>query len=115
MDDDTNSVRDTIDSALALLYDWFKYLTSLSLLTLGGVLTISQSADNGEIKPAMLMVVLVFVIASGVSAFSGAAMIVGHRTNNQPLPTYIHHLSGAAAIALCIGVGAFTYIFAKVI
>jgi hypothetical protein len=102
------------DDALAALYDWFKHLTSLSLLTLGGVLTISQSAAADSIRPSMLLVVVIFVAGAGVLSFSGAATLVGVRSNNQPLPSYIHHISGIAAMALMIGVGAFTYIFVKV-
>ena len=34
-----------------LLYDFFKHMTSLSLVTLGGVLTISQIPDM-EIRPS---------------------------------------------------------------
>ncbi len=101
--------------AAAVLYDWFKHLTSLSLLTLGGVLSLSQSASAGEIKKSLLIIVLVFLISSGVLAFSGAGAVVGSRSTGTALPAYIHKLSGAAAMALSMGIGAFVYVFVQVL
>lgn len=113
VDDDPKPVGVAPDDQLVVLYDWFKYLTSLSLFTLGGVLSISQAAEPGQIKPAMFVVVLVFVSISGVLAFSGAGVIVGNRTNNQPLPDYTHKLSSISAMSLMVGVGAFIYVMVK--
>jgi hypothetical protein len=98
-------------SAHALLYDWFKHLTSLSLLTLGGVLSLSQVGGAGEIKRAVLITVLAFVAVSGVLAFSGADMVVKSRTQGTPLPRYIHTWRGIASVILSMGVGAFLYAF----
>jgi hypothetical protein len=71
----------------ALLYDWFKHLTSLSLLTLGGILGISQLVTQSGFKKHAIIVLLVAVGLSGVI--------------------------GAAAFGA--GVGAFLYIFTKAV
>ena len=51
-----------------LLYDWFKHLTSLSLLTLGGVLSLSQAGEIA-IDRNQLTIVLLFV-AAGLCAYA---------------------------------------------
>jgi hypothetical protein len=115
MIDEENTAEDHSVEAAAVLYDWFKHLTSLSLLTLGGVLSLIQGANDGEIKKSLLIVVLVFLISSGVLAFSGAGAVVGSRSTGTVLPSYIHKLSGAAAMALSMGIGAFVYVFVSVL
>lgn len=97
----------------ALLYDWFKYLTTMSLLTLGGVLTLSQSPDGADIKAPVLAAVLVVVAIAGVLAFSGADQIVRAKLANQPLPRQVHRLQRAAPLTLAMGVGGFLYLFAR--
>lgn len=98
------------DSGLAALYDWFKYLTSLSLLTLGGVLSLVQGADV-PIKKPLLIVVLAFVVVSGLCAFSGAAQVMKSRTQGTPLPPSIRITQAVIGFTLSGGLGAFIYIF----
>ena len=109
IEDDTPPGVD--DQGLALLYDWFKHMTTLSLLTIGGVLSLVQGDQGAGIKKPLLIVVLVFVGISGLLSFSGAAQVVGVRADGTPLPKHFKHVRGVAAMALSIGVGAFTYIF----
>jgi hypothetical protein len=96
-----------------ILYDWYKHLTSLSVLTLGGVLSLSQLPDAGEIKKPILIGVLVALAAAGVCSFSGAEQIVRARTSNLPLPRSALQLQKLATITFSAGVGAFLYIFVK--
>ena len=98
----------------ALLYDWFKHLTSLSLLTLGGILSLSQ-IGHAEIKKHTLIGVLVAVAISGVIGFSCADQIVQARTTGTPLPKHIHTARKIAAALLSMGVGAFLYIFINMV
>jgi hypothetical protein len=97
----------------ALLYDWFKHLTSLSLLTLGGVLSLSQVADAQDIKKPILTGVLIALAAAGVLSFSAADQMVRARANGSPLPKQVLILQKAASALLSMGVGAFLYIFVK--
>lgn len=95
----------------AILYDWFKHLTSLSLLTIGGVLGLSQIAGGEGIKKALLVTVLLFVLITGVLSFSAAGEVVKSRSAGVPLPGYIHRIRTTASVAPSVGVGAFTYVF----
>jgi ABC-type xylose transport system permease subunit len=97
----------------ALLYDWFKHLTSLSLLTLGGVLSLSQVVDSAEIKKPILAGVLVAVALAGVLAFSGAEQIVRAKTRSTPVPNQVLILQKVAPVILSMAVGAFLYIFLR--
>ena len=99
----------------AVLYDWFKHLTSLSLLTLGGVLSLSQSDAAADIKKATLVLVLFFLSLAGMASFSGAAMVVESRTKATPLSRWVKPVGGIAATSLSMGIGAFLFVFVKVI
>ena len=99
----------------ALLYDWFKHLTSLSLLTLGGILSISQLVVEGGFKKHTIMVLLIAVGLSGVIGFSGAESIVQARTSGTPLPKKLHVMRKIGTAAFGMGVGAFLYIFTKAV
>jgi hypothetical protein len=100
--------------AAAILYDWFKHLTSLSLLALGGVLSLSQGA-GGEIKKSLLIFALILLATSVIASFSGAAEVVKARTTGTPIATYTNILLGTSGICLSLGLGVFIYIFVKVI
>ena len=108
-DDDLPPPRDND----ALLYDWFKYLTTMSLLALGGVLSLSQVPDGEQIKMPVLMGVIVVIAMAGVLAFSGADQLVRARLANQPLPKQVHLLQRASPFVLAMGVGGFLYLFAR--
>jgi hypothetical protein len=99
----------------AMLYDWFKHLTSLSLLTLGGVLSLSQLPQAQDIKKPVLTGVLICVAAGGVLAFSGAEQIVRARAANLPVPKQVMILQKLAPAMLSMAVGAFLYIFTRAI
>ena len=94
-----------------LLYDFFKYLVSLSLLTLGGVLTVSQIADPEDVKRGMLLAVLVTVAASGISAFSGASELVRARYTGTPPRAGLNFHRIVAPALLALGVGMFLAMF----
>jgi hypothetical protein len=108
-----NDVRTGEQSAI--LYDWFKHLTSLSLLTLGGVLSLSQSDAAADIKKAMLVLVLVLLSTAGLASFSGAAMVVESRSKGVPLSRWVNIAGAIAGMALSTGLGAFLYIFVRVV
>ncbi len=105
----------TLNDADALLYDWFKHLTSLSLLTLGGILSISQMVAQGGFKKHTVIGLLVAVGLSGVIGFTGAESIVQARTSGTPLPKSMNLMRKVGSASLGIGVGAFLYIFTKAV
>ena len=101
--------------AESMLYDWFKHLTSLSLLTLGGVLSLSQVAEASEIRSTNLITVLMLVSAAGVMAFSAADQLVNSRVRGEPLPRQVRWMQRATPAVLGIGLGAFMYTFVKAV
>ena len=93
-----------------LLYDFFKHLTSLSLLTLGGVLAIAQGADKSDVKPIMLIIVLLIISAGGICSFAGAGEIVRKRYTATS-PHNLEFYRKAAPALLALGVGMFLGIY----
>ena len=100
------------DDGDLLQYDFFKHLTSLALLTLGGVLILAEKASEANVKSHLVLTVLVLISGAGVCAFSGASEIVRSRqTKTPPLPTLKFYRMAAPAL-LGIGVGMFLTLFA---
>jgi len=90
-----------------LLYDFAKFLTTLSLLVLGGMLTLSSAARQGDLKLFNIVFVSAAVAFAGVCAFSTANSLVDARSKGrQPSP----HLPTVMKIAtglIGVGVGGF--------
>ena len=59
----------------ALLYDFAKFLTTLALLMLGGVLTVTQTADKAVAKPPAVAMVMAFITIAGICSISAAGKI----------------------------------------
>jgi hypothetical protein len=97
------------DSEL-LLYDYFKHLTSLTLLTLGGVLAIAQAADRTDVKPVMLIIVLIVISSAGILSFVGAGEIVRKRYTGSTTHNIDFYRKVAPAL-LAVGVGMFLGIY----
>ena len=95
---------------VAMLYDWFKHLTTLSILALGGVLSLSQSG-NTDLKPATLVIVVLFIGTAGISAFTAAEKIMNAVADDAPLPASVGWLQKVTPALLGMGVGAFLYVF----
>ena len=94
-----------------LLYDYFKHLTTLSLLALGGVLTVAQIADREDVKPWLLVVVLITISLGGIASFSGAGEIVRGRYTRTARHKSLEFFRRAAPTLLAVGVGMFLSMF----
>jgi hypothetical protein len=95
----------------ALLYDYFKHLTSLCIVSLGGVLALVPLSKKLS-APAILMV-LVVLAAAALLSFSGAGEIVRARFLRKPVHKSINFCRIAAPVLLAIGVGMFVYLFTR--
>ena len=95
-----------------LQYDFFKHLTSLALLTLGGVLVMAKEANKADVHPVMIITVLVLIAAAGVCAFSGAWEIVRSRSSGTPPLSTLKFYRAAAPALLALGVGMFLTLYA---
>ena len=113
MSDDDGSIPALAshDDGELLLYDYFKHLTTLALLALGGVLTVSQMAAPADLKPAMLVIVLVILGFSGMASFAGGSEIVRARYTGAARSRSIELCRVASPALLSVGVGMFLYLF----
>jgi hypothetical protein len=93
------------------LYDYFKYLTSLALLTLGGVLTLSEKMEDTFSRYA-LTAVLVLVTLSGALSFSAVGEIVRGKHTGTSYKN-IEAMRRVAPALLALGIGVFVYLFHK--
>ena len=96
----------------ALLYDYFKTMTSLSLVTLGGVLSISQLPDI-EIKPFSLTLIVIALALAGIGGFSGMDEVVRLRFDDQDRPRRLAFMRKLCPAAFGIGIGGFLSAFLR--
>lgn len=91
----------------ALLYDFAKFLTTLALLALGGVLTVTQTADKAVAKPPVVAIVVAFIALAGILAISAAGKIakVNVQSRSERLSPR-HYLMGSLTF-LGMGAGGF--------
>jgi hypothetical protein len=94
-----------------LVYDFFKYLTSLVLLILGGMLIVMKDFDPVDVKPQGVIVAIIVISSAGVLAFSGAAEIVRARSTDTPPKPSLKFLRAAAPAMLALGLGLFLSMF----
>lgn len=94
-----------------LLYDYFKHLTSLAVLALGGILLVVQNIDPEALQRFKVFAVFGFVSAAGIGAFHGASEIVKARTTNQKPGKAVYRLRTVAPMLLGGGVGVFLSLF----
>ena len=116
MTDDDATVRprsgDEADPEV-LLYDYSKYLLTLALLVLGGVLSLTQGPDAAAISRKSLIVIIVLLAVSGVSSLSAANEVVRARTERRAVRARSRYFSQAAMGTLGMGVGAFLSVWVE--
>lgn len=76
-----------------LLYDFAKTLTSLSLIVLGGVLTLSGTERAADIPQFGLVLTSGSIAIAGMLALSTASAIVDARNRNRARPSFCRCLS----------------------
>lgn len=106
------AVVPAIHDGAAYLYDYFKHLTSLSILTLGGVLAISQR-EGAAPAAAKMYSVVGFVALAAVLAFSGTGAIVRQQSIGKAPGKWFNpnFYRIAAPAALSLGVGMFLALY----
>lgn len=88
-----------------LLYDFLKFLTSLAILVLGGVLSLA----SGDMRTQRdgLAIVIVMVALAGVFAATGADGVVRARIGRRPLSRWTRMSRGVSMGLLGAGTGFF--------
>ncbi|PAX08180.1 hypothetical protein [Sphingomonas lenta] len=95
----------------ALLYDLAKFITTLSLLILGGLLTVREETQAGELKPTSVILVAVAVAIAGVLAFSAATSLADARARGREPQRWLPLQIRASGLFMGVGVGAFLAIW----
>jgi hypothetical protein len=78
MTDDEDSIDPAPDREM-LLYDYFKHLSGLVLLTLGGLLIVMKDLDAKDVNPKFVTITFILIAFSGVLSFGGTNEIVRAR------------------------------------
>jgi len=91
----------------ALLYDLSKFLTTLSLIAIGGVLTLADSADRADVKTINLILITVALALAAALSASTAGSIAYGRYTGKPLPRHLHLYVKGAFVLLGVGLGMF--------
>lgn len=95
----------------SLLYDFSKFVTTLSLLALGGVLSLTQAADRSDVKLVNILLVLGSISLAGVLALSVASTLAASRSAGTEPPRWPGKAIRAAMGLLGVGTGAFLMIW----
>ncbi len=97
-----------------LLYDYFKHMTTLSLVTLGGILSISQTA--GVVIPlTRLLPSLGFISLAGTLALVGMEAVIKAQFEGTGMKRAMRWSRLTVSGAFGLGIGAFLSIFTEVI
>ena len=104
---DSESVLPSSDrEGVMMLYDWFKHMTTLSLVTLGGMLGILQSGQS-DVRPGMLGAMLIAVALAGILGFDGLNRLLVAELAGKPVPAALTWSRRVAMTSYGLGVGAF--------
>ena len=91
-----------------LLYDFAKTLTSLSLIVLGGVLSLGGTQRAAEMPKFSLILTSGSIALAGMLALTTVFGIVEARVKRREPPTYSLMLIKVANFLLGVGLGGFT-------
>lgn len=103
---DPKSLAGSAHFGEALVYDFAKFLTSLSLLALGGVLSLTQAANKQDVKPVTIAFVLGTIALAGALSTSVASRLVDAAAFDKPAKRSRAYLVAAVSL-LGIGTGGF--------
>ncbi|MBB3032672.1 hypothetical protein [Alteriqipengyuania lutimaris] len=102
--------RHPVDLPNDRLFDFFKHLTTLSLITLGGVLSIGSQTDI-VIEPLPMAIVVAFLALGGAAAYSGMLEIVEAEGRQEHRPKRIAFYKSVSSTGFGLGIGAFLSTF----
>jgi hypothetical protein len=101
------------DGAL-LLYDYFKHITTLSLITLGGILVIPQTTGIA-VTFRDLLPSLALIAFSGAMSLYAMDLVIKARLADRALPRSVRWHQIIVGGTFGIGVGAFMGLFTRLV
>ena len=87
-------------------------MTTLSLVTLGGLLSILQ-AGKADVRPGFLEAIIVLIAIGGIIGFDGQSRILKAELANRPLPNMLKWFRSLAVWSYGLGVGLFLSLFVE--
>lgn len=112
MDEDPPVPRQSDDPDRALYYDFFKWITTLSLVAIGGVFSLITQSDF-VFRPIDLVVVLAALSSSAVTGLSGVTQQITLARDPVKLAKRNKLLQNIVQFFLGIGAGYFVLLFSK--
>ena len=94
-----------------LLYDYFKHITTLALVALGGALSIAE----GKVGRDVLGAVVLTIGLGGGFALVGLLSIVRERSAGRPMPKSARLYRTLSGALFSFGVGMFLVMFVKAV
>ena len=100
-------------SGSAIRYDYYKYLTSLCIFSLGGVLALADRVPEEGRGKELLIGALVVISFAAVLSFSGVGEFVRAASEGSAPRKSSLKWAAIAPVALSVGLGMFIYLFVK--
>lgn len=97
-------------SAADNIYDLFKHMTTLSLVSLGGVMTI-VSEGIVAMKPEALALVVGLIAVGGIGAYSGMMVLSEVKVSGKDRPKRVKFYRRITSLGYGMGMGAFLSVF----
>lgn len=112
IEDESQPARDG-EAPFARSYDYFKHMTGVALVSLGGVFAFVDGGGLQFDRPT-LIVVLAFIALAGITSFAMAGGLAGLEVKAEPRETTARRVRIAqiiVAFSLAGGLGGFIYNF----
>jgi hypothetical protein len=106
------------DTSYSRVYDYFKHLTTVSLISIGGVLGLLTGNVDGISAQVVIPVIVMLGIAGFLSIMTMcgiSAMVMLRRPHEAKTAKQLLVLQYAATFFLIIGLGWFVGAFAKIV
>lgn len=97
------------------LYDFFKYLTSLSLISFGGLFTFLQTKQAAGVPDLAKAAAAALLGMAALLAFVGAQRLVGAKAAAEPIGKDVRQLRQVASYTFLFGLIALAYVCGDVI
>ena len=110
-DEMTAAAPDPGHDNVVLLYDYSKHLLSLALLGVGGIISLTQSAQGKMIPPPVVAMMLIFLALAGFCALNCSAIILRARQKGEEVGKSAWISSRLAMLFLGASVGGFLIIW----
>ncbi|WP_326523436.1 hypothetical protein [Sphingomonas sp.] len=108
-----NTSGDVTPVAFARAYDWFKHMTGIALISIGGVFAFLDG-DGVKLDPKRAVIVIAFLGLSGVTSLLMSSSLAGLETKpveQGKLARRVKIGQATVTMSLSIGLGAFIQTF----